>query len=63
MNVKPRVKRSLRALSGRRIVIEGFGRRAPSFVMIGGGGDAPASAWLSPKELRKLIEAAKEILR
>jgi hypothetical protein len=63
MKIRPRVKRSLRALSGRRVVIEGFGRKAPSFVMIGGGGDTPASAWLAPAELRKLIETGKKILK
>lgn len=61
MTVRPRVKRSLRALSGRRVVIQGFSSRAPAFVAILGG-EKPESAWLSPGELKKLVAAAKEIL-
>lgn len=58
----PRIKRSFRALSGRRIIVENISRRAPTFVAIVGG-ERPESAWLTPKELRKFVNAAKEILR
>jgi len=61
--VRPSSRRTLRALGGRRVVIEGFGRSAPAFVVIAGGGDAPVGAWLSPPELRKLIETARKILK
>ena len=61
--VRPSTRRTLRALSGRRIVIEGFGRRAPAFVAIAGGNAAPIGAWLSPGALRQFIAAAKRILK
>jgi hypothetical protein len=61
--IRPKFHRKLRALGGRRVVIEGFGRRASTFIAISGGGDLPCCAWLSPGELRKLIEAGKRILR
>ena len=61
--VRPKTRRTLRALGGRRIVVEGFGRRAPTFVAISGGGDAPIGAWLSPGELRRFVDAAMRILR
>ena len=61
--VRPTTRRTLRALSGRRVVIEGFGRRAPTFMAIVGGREAPIGAWLSPAALRKLVEAARRILR
>jgi len=61
--IRPTTRRTLRARDGRRFVIEGFGRRAPVFVAITGGGLVPASAWLSPTELRRLIDAARRILR
>ena len=61
--VRPTTRRTLRALGGRRIVVEGFGRRAPTFVAIAGGSDAPIGAWLSPGELRRFIETARRILR
>ncbi len=61
--VRPKTRRTLRALGGRRIVVEGFGRRAPTFVAIAGGSEAPIGAWLSPAALRKLVEAARRILR
>lgn len=63
MKVRPKTRRTLRALGGRRIVVEGFGRRAPAFVAIVGGKEAPIGAWLSPAALRKLVEAARRILR
>lgn len=63
MKVRPTTRRTLRALGGRRIVVEGFGRRAPTFVAISGGSDVPVVAWLSPAELRRLIETARRILR
>ncbi len=60
---RPTTRRTLRALGGRRVVLEGFGRRAPTFVAIAGGNDAPIGAWLSPTELRRFVEAARRILR
>lgn len=44
-------------------MLEGFGRRAPAFVAIAAGGDAPIGAWLSPTELRRFVDAAKRILK
>lgn len=61
--IRPTTRRTLRALGGRRIVVEGFGRRAPTFVAIAAGGDAPIGAWLSPAELRRFVEAARRILK
>ena len=61
--IRPKTRRTLRALAGRRIVVEGFGRRSPTFVAITGGSEAPIGAWLSPGELRRLVEAARRILR
>lgn len=62
-SVRPKMRRTLRALGGRRIVIEGFGRRSPAHVIISGGSDIPVAAWITPNELRRLVEAAKKILR
>lgn len=61
--VRPTLRRTLRALGGRRIVVEGFGRRAPAFVAIAGGSDVPVGAWLSPAELRRLVEVGRKILK
>lgn len=61
--IRPTTKRSIRGLGGRRIMLEGFGRRAPAFIAIAAGDTAPIGAWLSPTELRRLVEAAKKILR
>jgi hypothetical protein len=62
--VRPSTRRTLRALGGRRVVIQGFGRRAPAFVAIAAGVDAaPIGAWLSPAELRRFIDAARRILK
>jgi len=61
--IKARVKRTLRGLGGRRLVIEGFGRRSPAFVAVAGGGGCPEGAWLSPRELRRLIDVARRILK
>lgn len=60
---RPTTRRTLRALGGRRVVVEGFGRRAPTFVAITGCSDVPVGAWLSPAELRRFVEAARKILR
>lgn len=60
--LKARVKVTLRARGGRRLVIESFGRRTPTFVAVGGG-DHPEGAWLSPRELRRLADTARRILR
>jgi hypothetical protein len=61
--IRPTTRRTLRALGGRRIVVEGFGRRAPTFVAIAAGGDVPIGAWLSPAELRRFVETARRILK
>jgi hypothetical protein len=61
--IRPKVRRALTAMGGRRVVIEGFGRRGPTFVAIVGGNEAPQSAWLSPAQLRRLVEAGKKILK
>jgi len=61
--VRPTSRRTLRALGGRRLVIEGFGRRSPAFVVISGGGDAPTGAWVPPAELRRLVAAVRRILK
>jgi len=61
--IRPSTRRTLRALGGRRVVIEGFGRRVPAFVAIAAGNDIPIGAWLSPAELRRFIDAAKKILK
>ena len=61
--VRPKSRRTLRALGGRRIVVESFGRGAPTFVAISGGSDVPVGAWLSPTVLRQLVATARRILR
>lgn len=61
--IRPTTRRTLRALGGRRVVVEGFGRRSPAFVMITGGNEAPSSAWLSPGELRRFANTARRILK
>jgi hypothetical protein len=61
--IRPTAKHTLRGLGGRRVVLEGFGPRAPAFIAIAAGGSPPIGAWLSPTELRRLIEAARRILR
>ena len=61
--VRPKVRRTFPALSKRRVVLEGFGGRSPAFVAIVGGSDVPVGAWLSPRQLRQLIETAKKILK
>jgi len=61
--LRPKVRRSIRARGGRHVTIEGFGRNSPAYLTIGGASDVPVGAWLSPKELRRFIEAAKKILR
>ena len=63
LGLQPKTRRTLRALGGRRVVVEGFGRSAPTFVTISGGGDVPVGAWLSPRELRRFVEVAKRILK
>jgi hypothetical protein len=44
-------------------VIEGFGRRSPTLVVIAGSGGASSGAWLSPSELRRLVEVVRKILK
>jgi hypothetical protein len=60
--VKAKTRRTVRALAGQRLVIEGFGRRAPALIVISGV-DVPASAWLSPVALRQLVAAVQRILK
>ncbi len=61
--VRPKTRRTLRALGGRRVVVEGFGRQSPTFVAIAGSADVPVGAWLSPGELRRLVDVARRILK
>lgn len=62
--VRPSTRRTLRALGGRRVVIEGFGRRLPAFVAItAGGGAAPIGVWISRAELQRLVDAVRRILK
>jgi hypothetical protein len=63
LGYRPTTRCTLRALGGRRVIVEGFGRGAPAFVTIAGSSDVPVSAWLSPRELRRLVETAKRILK
>jgi hypothetical protein len=63
LKVRPTTRRTLRALGGRRIVVEGFGRNAPAFVAIAGGGAVPVGAWLTRTALRRFVETAKRILK
>ena len=63
VNVRPSTHRTLRALGGRRIVIEGFGRRSPVFIAITGGNAPPIGAWLSPTKLRRFVDVARRILK
>lgn len=61
--IRPTTRRIHRALGGRTILVEGFGRGAPAFVSIAGGSDVPVGAWISPTELRRLVETARRILQ
>lgn len=61
--VCPKTKMTLRAMGGQRIMVEGFGRRAPVFVAIARGDEAPRGAWLAPSELRRLVKVVKRILK
>lgn len=60
--VSPQIRRTFRALAGRRLVIEGFGPRSPVLVAITGG-EVPSAAWLSLAELRRLVAVGRKILR
>jgi hypothetical protein len=61
--IRPKTRRTLRALGGRRVVVEGFGRGAPAFVAIAGGKEPPIGAWISARELRHLVDAVRRILK
>lgn len=61
--IRPTVRCTLRAFGGRKIRIEGHGSKAPAFFSIGGGGAVPCGAWLSAAELRRLLAAARKILK
>lgn len=63
LGFRPKTRCTLRALGGRRVVVEGFGQGAPAFVTIAGSSDVPVSAWLSPRELRRLVKTAERILK
>ena len=60
--LRPRVRRTLRAASGRKIVIENFQRGGVSLVGILDG-HGWSAAWLRPAQLRQLVETARRILR
>jgi hypothetical protein len=59
----PKKRLSLRALGGRRVVFESYGRRLPIYVAIAGGSDVPVGAWFTPTEMRRLAETARRILK
>lgn len=61
--LRPKTRRTLRALAGRRVVVESFGPRSPTFLAIVGGNEVPTGAWLSPRALRQLVEVARRILK
>ena len=61
--VRPTSRRTLRALGGRRVVIEGFGKDSPTLLAISGNDTPAAGVWLSPAELRRFIEVARKILK
>jgi hypothetical protein len=61
--VRPTTRRTLRALGGRRVVVESFGKYSPTLVTIVGGNEVPSGAWLAPSELRRFVEAARKILK
>jgi len=62
--VRPFKRRTLRALGGRRIMVQNFGKKSPTFIAITAGGDQPSiHAWISPSELRRFVDAARRILR
>jgi len=60
--MRPRVRRTLRAASGRKIVIENFQRGGVSLVGIMDG-HAWCAAWLRPAQLRQLADVARKILK
>lgn len=60
--VRPKARRTMRTLGGGRLVIEGFGRRSPAFIVVAGAA-GPFGAWLSPRELRRFVEIARKILK
>lgn len=60
--IRPTSKRTLRALGGRRVILESFGPRAPAFLAITAGGTPPIGAWLSQAELHHLVAALRKIL-
>jgi hypothetical protein len=60
---RPKVRRTLRVLGGRRVTIEGFGPRSAAFMTISGGSDVPVGTWLSPRQLRQLIVTAQKLLK
>ena len=61
--LRPTIRRTLRAMGGRRVVIQGFGGRSPVFVSIAGSSDVPVGAWISPTELRRFVATARRILK
>jgi hypothetical protein len=46
------------------VILEGFGgHTTPVFIAIAGSSDIPVGAWLSRRELRRLVEAGKKLLK
>jgi hypothetical protein len=60
--IRPTSKHTLRALGGRRVILESFGPRAPVFFAIAAGRTQPVGAWLSQTELHHLVAALRKIL-
>lgn len=60
--IQPRIKATLRALDGRRCMIESFGPRTPTFITVTGG-KHPEGAWLSARQLRRLMDTIRRILK
>jgi hypothetical protein len=60
---RARVKATLRAYGGRRVVIEGVGTKRPRTFIAVAGGEKPEGAWLSAGELRRLANTARRILK
>jgi hypothetical protein len=59
----PKKRLTLRALGGRRVVFESYGRSLPIYVAIAGASDVPVGAWFTPAELRRFAETARRILK
>ena len=61
---RPKSRLTLRGLGGRHVIMEGFGgHTTPVFLAIAGSSDVPVGAWLSRRELRRLVEAGRKMLK